>query len=237
MKKVAFITGGTGGLGSRVARKLWESGYRVAINYRENELEAKRLLIHMPEDAVALKADIGEFDEITRMAEEIGRRWKRLDVLVNCAGTTRDSLLVRQREEDWDDVIRVNLTGTFNVIRACAGLMKDSGGGHIINVSSYSGVKGKKGQTAYSASKAALLGLTYSAAAELAPFHIRVNAVLPGYMATEMGRKAGEAMTRAAEDSLLGRLSDPEEVASFIAHLVETRGITGQVFAVESRIL
>jgi 3-oxoacyl-[acyl-carrier protein] reductase len=110
-------------------------------------------------------------------------------------------------------------------------------GGHIINISSYSGLKGKKGQTAYSASKAALLGLTKTAAIELAKHRIRVNAILPGYMPTKMGIKAGEALTRAKETSLLNTLSDPKEAARFIVYLAGTENITGQIFCLESRII
>jgi 3-oxoacyl-[acyl-carrier protein] reductase len=132
-------------------------------------------------------------------------------------------------------VIETNLTGSFNVIRALSPLMVQSGGGHIVNISSRSGLSGKAGQAAYSAAKAAVLGLTRTAAAELATDNIRVNAVLPGYLMTEMGKAAEKASHAAKEASLLKRLSDPQEVAGFIAFLVSTEGVTGQVFSIDSR--
>jgi NAD(P)-dependent dehydrogenase (short-subunit alcohol dehydrogenase family) len=127
----------------------------------------------------------------------------------------------------------VNVKGAFNVMKACVPLMKN--GGHVVNISSYSGLKGKKGQAAYSASKAALLGLTKTAACELAPGNIRVNAVMPGYMPTGMGTAAYDAVEQAKAESLLNCLSDPREMAQFIAWLVTTKTITGQTFVFDSR--
>jgi 3-oxoacyl-[acyl-carrier protein] reductase len=170
------------------------------------------------------------------MASEIGGRWGRLDVLVNNAGITRDGLLVMFREDDWDRVQGVNLTGPFLTTRACVPLMEKAGGGHIVNIASRSGTKGKAGQSAYSASKAGLVGLTFTAARELGPGNIRVNAVLPGYLPTDMGASSENAMAMAREHSALGRLADPAETASFIAWLVGTAGITGRVFDLDSRL-
>ncbi len=129
----------------------------------------------------------------------------------------------------------VNIKGAFNLIKSFVPIMNN--GGHIINISSYSGLKGKAGQAAYSASKAALLGLTKTAALELGSHGIKVNAVLPGYMATSMGRAAAGALKVAAFDSLLNTLSDPREVARFIAYLTTTDSITGQTFIFDSRIV
>ena len=131
--------------------------------------------------------------------------------------------------------MEVNLKGCFNTVKAFAPLMMKSGGGHMINISSYSGARGKAGQAAYSASKAALIGLTYTLAKELSEYKIKVNAVLPGYMPTEMGSKASEAMKKAKEESITGSLSDPKKVAEFIAYLITTENITGQVFCLDSR--
>ncbi len=238
MGKIALITGATGGLGSRVALKLSERGWRVVLGYGRNEFEAKRLLTLIGEGALAFQADIGDMGDVSRLADNIYPVCGIPDHIVNCAGVTKDAFTVKLRPEDWDEVLRVNLKGAFNLIRVFSPLMKlKGGGGHIINVSSYSGVKGRKAQAAYSASKAALLGLTYSAAAELGEFNIKVNAIIPGYMPTEMGKRAPEAMERAKKDSLLGTLSDPGQVAAFIANLLEMEGVTGQVFPVESRII
>lgn len=170
------------------------------------------------------------------MVHQIQDRFGRLDIIINNAGITRDNLLLRQTEDEWNEIIRTNVTGCFHVIREAAPLMISSGGGHIINISSYSGVKGKVGQAAYSASKAALIGLTVSAARELAEYNIRVNAVIPGYMMTEMGSRSEKAMKQAKEESLLNALADPAHIAGSIAALAVMDYITGQVISLDSRI-
>jgi len=238
MQKIALITGGTGGLGSRTVLALWRDGYRVAINFKSNELQSKKLLSEMDENAIALKADVGNMEEVKEMSDALYKLWGIPDVLINSAGITKDALTLKAKPEDWDEVMRVNLRGVFNTMQVFSRLMKLQGkGGHIVNVSSYSGVKGKKGQAAYSASKSAIIALSKTAAIEFAEYGIKVNVILPGYMPTDMGKKAGGAMAGAREESLLKRLSDPDEVAGFIANLIEMEGVTGQVFAVESRII
>ncbi len=233
--KVAVITGGAGGLGREIAKAFHENAYGIVINYLESGKQARELAEMMGDRVLTVKADVGSPDEVSAMAEHIYKKWGRVDVLVNNAGITKDALLIKQGEKDWDRIMDVNLKGAFNCIRAFAPLMKD--GGHIINISSYSGLKGKEGQAAYSASKGALLGLTKTAAIELAEHGIKVNAILPGYMPTKMGINAEEALKRAKEASLLNTLSDPKEVARFIIYLTSTENITGQVFCLESRIV
>jgi 3-oxoacyl-[acyl-carrier protein] reductase len=234
--KTALVTGGSRGLGAEVSVALGRAGYKVAVNYRAGASLAEEVATRTGPAAVALKADVADAAQVEAMAEAIARRWGRLDVLVNNAGITRDALLPRLSEEDWDKAIRVNLKGCFNTARALAPLMRGSGGGHIVNVSSRSGLSGNAGQAAYSASKAAILGLTKSLAAELGEYYVRVNAVLPGYMPTDMGGGSPAAMERAMKESLLGRLSEPAEAASFIVWLAGTRGITGQAFCLDSRL-
>lgn len=234
---VALVTGSSRGLGRQIARVLSEKGYDVVVNYRHSEKEASHLLELIAGTSIAVKADIGKTEQIREMAEVIGKEMGRLDVIINNAGISRDNLLLKQTEAEWDDIIAVNLKGAFQIIKIMAPLMIQSGGGHIVNISSYAGVKGKAGQSAYSASKAALLGLTRSAAFEMAEYDIKVNAILPGYLETEMGNKAQKARDTAREESLLKRLSSPETVADFIVYLVSTQNITGQVFSLDSRIL
>lgn len=188
-----------------------------------------------PDRIRMFSADVAQPDELARAAGALRDIWRRADVLINNAGITRDALLVKQHEEDWDAVMRVNLGGVFHAIRAFVPLMQD--GGHIVNVSSYSGLKGKAGQAAYSASKAALLGLTKTAAIELAPERICVNAVLPGYLPVGMGPRAEQAAAGAVHDSLLHRLSDPAEAAAFVLNLTSMQSVTGQVFCLDSRIM
>jgi 3-oxoacyl-[acyl-carrier protein] reductase len=235
---VALVTGASRGLGRVLAKALSKEGCSVALNYRAAEEKAHALLGEIGDrDALLWKADVSDAAEVRRMAAAIQERFGRLDVIINNAGIARDNLLLRQSEKEWDETIGTNLKGCFNIIRALSPLMTRSGGGHIVMISSFSGLKGKAGQAAYSASKAALLGLTRTAAAELAEHEIRVNAILPGYMETAMGAEATVAMKKAKADSVLGRLSDPGEVAAFILYLITTRNITGQVFGLESRIL
>ena len=233
--KVAVITGGAGGLGSEIAKAFHENDYCVVINYFESGKQAREIFETMGGSVLTVKADVGNSDDVSAMAEHVYKKWGRVDVLVNNAGITKDALLIKQGEKDWDRIMNVNLKGAFNCIKAFAPLMKD--GGHVINISSYSGLKGKEGQAAYSASKAALLGLTKTAAVELAEHNIKVNAILPGYMPTKMGIKSKDALKMAREASLLNALSDPMEAARFIVYLANTENITGQVFCLESRII
>lgn len=233
--KVALVTGGSRGLGKEVVLGLAEAGYSVAVNYLKESSRAGEVLKLAGGEALAVKADVADMAQVVGMAEEIKQRWGRLDLLVNNAGIARDALLLRATEEEWDEVMRINLRGCFNMVKVFAPVLKKTGGGHIVNISSRSGLTGKAGQAAYSASKAALLGFTRSLAAELGRYNIKANAILPGYMPTDMGKKAAGAIKLARGKSLIGRLSDPAEVASFVAWLAGTEGITGQVFSLDSR--
>jgi len=236
-KKVALITGGARGLGTHISRAFLDQGYRIAVNYLNSEENVQEIMTQAGDRAISLKADVGDSSQVKKMIGRIEQTFGRLDLLINNAGITRDSLLIKQTENDWDAVIRTNLTGCFNLLRAAAPLMIKSGGGHIINISSYSGVKGKAGQAAYSASKAGLIGLTISAAHELAGHNIRVNAVVPGYMPTGMGAAAITAMKQAQEQSVLETLSGPSEIARCIVIVAEMGYITGQVLSLDSRII
>jgi len=234
--RVALVTGASRGLGREIALALAGMGHAVFVNYLSAEREAAEVVRKAGPEAVAVKADVADPGQVQAMADRISREAGRLDVIVNNAGVTKDNLLLRQSEKEWDLLIRTNLNGCFHVIRSLAPLMVKSGGGHIVNISSRSGLIGKAGQAAYSAAKAALLGVTRTSAAELAMYNIRVNAVLPGYMKTEMGTSAEKAIEAAKEASLLKRLSDTAEVADFVAYLVGTESVTGQVFSLDSRV-
>jgi len=236
-KKTVLVTGAAHGLGSEIALAFLSAGYRVALNFHSSEEAAAELADGSSGNAVAVMADVGSVKEVSAMIKKIEAVFGRLDVVVNNAGIAIDRLLIKQSEEEWDSVIRTNLTGCFNVIRAAAPLMSVSGGGHIINISSYSGAKGSAGQAAYSASKSAIAGLSLTAAKELAEQNIRVNTVIPGYMPTAMGMSSPKAMERAREESALQRLSCPAEVAGFIVAIAALRNVTGQTFSLESRIL
>lgn len=234
--KTVLITGASHGLGRHLAEAFLGKGYAVIVNYLASAASARELLSGREEHVLAIKADVGDSVQVSAMIRQTKDRFGRLDIIINNAGIAKDNLLLRQSEEEWDETIKTNLTGCFHVIREAAPLMKSSGGGHIINISSYSGVKGRVGQTAYSASKAALIGLTVSAARELAGYNIRVNAVLPGYMMTKMGARSAKATTQAKEESLLRTLTDPADIARGIAAIAEMDYITGQVIGLDSRI-
>ncbi len=236
-KKVALITGASRGLGRTIALKLARQGYAIVVNYLSSSAEAEEVARLSGNGSCAIMADVGETAQVAGMAAEIERRFGRLDAVVNNAGISKDALLVRQAEEDWDSVVRTNLSGCFHIIRQVTPLIVRSGGGHIVTISSHSGIRGKAGQPAYSASKAALLGLTVSAARELGESGIRVNAVMPGYLDTEMGNAATAALQEAIRRSAIGSLSSAEEAAGFIAWLLTTSCITGQVFSLDSRII
>lgn len=234
---VALVTGASRGLGKQIALALSKSRYSIVINYLTSEKKAVKLLEEMSGDSLAIKADVRDLKQVQEMADQIKDKLGRLDVIINNAGITKDNLLLKQTEEEWDEIISTNLKGCFNIIKTMTPIMIKSGGGQIINVSSYSGIKGNAGQTAYSASKAALLGLTFTASCELAEYNIKVNALLPGYMVTDMGMKAHKAMEMAKENSVIKKLSNPEDVAEFIVYLLKTENITGQVFSLDSRII
>ena len=234
---VALITGASRGLGREIAVMLGENGYSVVISYLSSDEEAVKVAEKAGPNPLLIRGDAGDMKQAEETAARIEKVFGRLDAVINNAGITRDNLLLRQTEQEWDTVLRTNLKGCFNIIRTAAPLMIKSGGGHIINISSYSGVKGKAGQAAYSASKAALIGLSLAAASELAEHNISANAVLPGYMMSGMGRKAADAAGKAKAASISGRFSDPREVAEFIVWLLKTRNITGQVFSLDSRII
>jgi len=233
---IAVVTGGSRGLGRETVIALARAGYSVCLNYVSSGEESEEALRDAGGQCMSVKADVGNLAEVGRMAEKVRKQWGRVDVLVNNAGMTRDGLMLRYREDDWDEVMRVNIGGCINTAKSFLPLIIQSGGGHIINISSVSGLRGKAGQAAYSASKASVVGLSLSLAKELAEYNIKVNCVLPGYMRTDMGKGAGEAMKEAERQSVLHRLSDPKEVAQFIVFLVTTETITGQVFCLDSRL-
>lgn len=233
--RVAVITGASRGLGREISVTLSKEGYYVAVNYKGSPGEAEEVVRLAGDRSVAIRADVGSLREVKAMSQEVSKRWGRVDALINNAGIARDGLLINYPEGDWDEVMRVNLKGCFNTVKSFVPLMIQSGGGHIVNISSRSS-RGKAGQTAYSASKASILGLTATLAKELADYNIRVNSILPGYMATGMGEKAKGAMTKAMQESVMGCLSSLEEVSGFVASLLSTKNITGQTFGLDSRI-
>jgi 3-oxoacyl-[acyl-carrier protein] reductase len=241
MRKAVIVTGASRGLGRAVALKFGREGWNVIVNFfasREKAEETVRGITNSGGDAFSIKADVRSYPEVEAMAAEALSRFGRLDVLINSAGITGSSLIIKLDAEGFQGVLDTNLKGCFNTIKAVSRPMTKQRSGHIINISSIQGVRGKAGQAAYAASKAGLIGLTKAAAVELAPRGIRVNAVLPGYMLTDMGAGASDkAKDEALRDNLLKRYSEPGEVADFIFHLAGMNAVSGQVFNLDSRII
>lgn len=236
---VAVVTGASRGLGRQIAIALGKSGYCVAVNYLQSQAEAREVSDEIGENSIHIQADVSDMEQVEKMADAVFRKWGRVDALINNAGITRDSLLITCKEKDWDNILRTNLKGCFNTIKTFSRVMIDSipAVRHIISVSSYSGLKGNQGQAAYSASKAGVIGLTLTAAKELAEHNICVNALLPGYMQTEMGNASEAAMMTAKMESITGKLSSTKDASRFIVYLLTTGNITGQVFCLDSRIM
>jgi len=241
MSGAAIVTGGSRGLGRAACISLATAGYSVAVNYAERGKDADKVVKEITNaggKAFAYRADVGNADEAAALIDAAIEQYGKIDVLVNNAGIAKPGLLIKLSEEDWDECVRVNLKGPFNMIKAVSRHMIRNRRGHIINVASIIGLKGKEGQAAYAATKAGLIGLTKAAAAELGSRGVCVNAVLPGYMLTEMGAGASrKARDAALRDNLLGGYTEPEEPARFIAHLVGMSSVSGQVFNLDSRII
>lgn len=234
---VCLVTGSSRGLGRAIALAFGKTGHKVVIHYKDKGREAEDVASQIKE-SIILKADVRNFKEVKALIDEIIKKWSRIDALVNNAGITQEALLLKTSEEDFNNVIATNLKGPFNFIRAVIPYMMKQKSGHIINISSIAGIKGKQGLSAYSASKAGLIGITISTAAELSRYNIMVNSVLPGYMLTDMGKNSSnEAKEMALKESLVKNFSNPDNAAEFICYLSKTSGITGQVFNLDSRII
>jgi 3-oxoacyl-[acyl-carrier protein] reductase len=239
--RCVIVTGASRGLGREIALRFGNTGERVIVVFLERREDAQtvaREIIAAGGDAVAVRADVRDHAAVASMVRTVLDRWGRVDVLVNNAGIARDDLAVRMGDQDWDDVLETNLKGPFLCIREVSRVMMKQRRGHIISISSISGAQGREGQVNYSASKAGLLGLTRTAARELGRFNIKVNAVLPGYLPTDMGRAAPAAvLERITGENVLGRNSTAVEVAEFIYRLSLMENVSGQVFNLDSRIV
>lgn len=237
--KNALVTGGSRGIGKSIALELAKQGANVAINFTSNEEKALEVVKEIKEygvKAISIKGNVTESTDVENMISTFNENFDTLDILVNNAGVTKDNLLIRMKEEDWDGVMDVNLKGVFLTTKAVARKMMKQKSGKIINLSSVVGVMGNPGQGNYCASKAGVIGFTKSIAKELGGKNITVNAIAPGFIETDMT----EVLSDKAKEAMLGsvplkRPGKPEDVARLVSFLSSEDAdyITGQVIHVD----
>ena len=238
-KEVVFVTGGSRGIGKAIALKYAENGYNVVINYVSDKTDVEDLEKEFKEkgaESLIIKADVSKSEEVENVVKQAIEKFGKIDVLVNNAGITRDMLLMRMKEEDFDKVIDINLKGTFLVTKAVTTYMMKKRNGRIINLSSVVGVTGNAGQCNYSASKAGIIGFTKSVAKELASRNIRANAVAPGFIETDMTAVLPDTVKENIHNQIpLKRMGTAKEVANLIYFLgsEESSYITGQVINID----
>lgn len=241
--KVTIVTGASRGIGRSVAIELAKLGAKVVINYAGNEAaaeEVKKQIVAAGGQAIIIKADVGNVEAVDAMVKETMDTFGKIDILVNNAGITRDNLLMRMKEEDWDAVMNINLKGVFVCTKAISRIMMKQRTGKIINMTSVVGLMGNAGQANYAAAKAGVIGFTKSMAKELASRGITVNAIAPGFISTDMTAVLSEQVKKdLAEKIPVGRLGSPEDVAAAVAFLASDSAnyITGQTLNVDGGML
>lgn len=237
--KIALVTGAARGIGKEIALTLAGSGATVIVNYNGSKERAEAVVSEIKEnggEAEAMQCNVADFEASEAMIKDVLARYGRVDILVNNAGITKDNLIMRMSEADYDAVLDTNLKGAFNMIRHLSRAFLKQRSGKIINISSVSGVMGNAGQSNYSASKAGLIGLTKSVARELASRNVCVNAVAPGFIATEMTEVLSEDyMNKMKEMIPLGKLGNTKDIANMVLFLAGNQSdyITGQVIHVD----
>jgi 3-oxoacyl-[acyl-carrier protein] reductase len=236
--KAALVTGASRGIGREIALELARQGANVAVNFSGSEAKANEIVDEIKalgRDAVAIKCDVSNTVEVTEMVKASIDRFGKLDILINNAGITRDNLLMRMKEEEWDDVINTNLKGVFLCTKAVTRQMMKQRVGRIINIASVVGVSGNPGQANYVAAKAGVIGLTKTTAKELASRNITVNAVAPGFITTDMTDKLSEEVKAEMLKQIpLARLGEAKDIAKITAFIAsdDSSYITGQTFHV-----
>lgn len=239
MNKVALITGATRGIGKQIAVTLAKQGFDIAVNYRTSNDSLDETVKEIESYGVrclAVQGDVSVFGDCENMTKQVIEKFERIDVLVNNAGITKDMLFIRMKEDDFKQVIDVNLIGTFNMTKNVSQYMVKQRSGRIINISSIVGIHGNAGQANYSASKAGIIGLTKSLAKELASRNILVNAIAPGFIETDMtSTLKDDVKTNILNSIPLKREGKPEEVANVVKFLAseDSSYITGQVISVD----
>ena len=234
--RVALVTGGSRGIGRAISIALAASGATVVVNYRGNAAAADETVAAISAaggKAIAIQADVANGDDVKRLFSEVTSAYGRLDILVNNAGITRDTLMMRMKDEDWDAVLDTNLKSQFLTTRAAISTMVRARYGRIINITSVVGLMGNAGQANYAAAKAGIIGFTKSVAREIGSRSITVNAVAPGFIDTELTAVLNDDMREALKKQIpLGRLGNPEDVAGVVTFLASDQAayITGQTF-------
>ncbi|WP_404432926.1 3-oxoacyl-[acyl-carrier-protein] reductase [Sutcliffiella horikoshii] len=237
--KTAVVTGASRGIGRAVALELAEQGANVVVNYSGSEAKAYEVveaIKEMGSEAIAVRCNVGNMEDVQAMMKEALTHFGTIDILVNNAGITRDNLLMRMKEDEWDDVININLKGVFNATKAVTRQMMKQRSGRIINIASIVGVMGNAGQANYVAAKAGVIGLTKSTARELASRHITVNAIAPGFITTDMTDKLTEEVkSEMLKQIPLARFGEAKDIASVVSFLASEKSayITGQTLHVD----
>lgn len=237
--KVAIVTGGSLGIGSAIALALAKEGANVALNYRKHDAEAKAIVKQIQDMGrlgMAVKADVAKTTDAENMVKIVLKELEGLDILVCNAGINMDSVIWKMTEEQWDTVMNVNLKGYFNYAKAVAPIFKEQKHGKIVNITSINGLRGKFGQSNYSASKGGIIALTKTLARELGRYNVNANAVAPGMIGTDMMLKLPEEWKqKAVDETVLGRIGTPEDVANVVVFLCTERArhITGEVIQVD----
>lgn len=240
--KVAVITGGTRGIGKAIAKIFAQNGYDLVINYvSENaDIETLEKEIESNNEILFVRANVSKFDEAENLVKKAIEKFGKIDVLVNNAGITRDNLILRMKEEEFDSVIDTNLKGTFNVTKNAVSYMMKKRSGKIVNISSVVGVSGNAGQCNYAASKAGIIGFTKSIAKELASRGILANCIAPGFIGTDMTEVLSDTVKENINNQIpLKRMGSPEEIAKAVYFLAgeDNTYITGQVLNVDGGML
>ena len=240
--KVALITGGTRGIGKAIAKKFAENGYNLVINYvsENTDLEKLKNDINSKNEILFVRANVGDFESSEELVKQAVEKFGKIDVLVNNAGITRDNLIMRMKEEDFDNVINTNLKGTFNVTKNVVPYMMKKRSGKIVNISSVVGVSGNAGQCNYAASKAGIIGFTKSIAKELASRNILANCVAPGFIDTDMTEVLSDSVKENINSQIpLKRMGTAEETAKAVYFLAgeDNTYVTGQVLNVDGGML
>jgi 3-oxoacyl-[acyl-carrier protein] reductase len=237
--KSAIVTGGSLGIGATVAIELAREGADVALNYRKHDAEAKSVAKHIKDlgrKCLVIKADVTSYSDAEAMFKQVVEAYGKIDILVCNAGINKDQVIWKMSEQDWDNVINVNLKGYFIYNKLAAAQFKEQRSGKIINITSINGLRGKFGQSNYSASKGGIIALTKALAKEVGKFNVNVNTIAPGMVMTEMAKNIPpEFLQKAVDETVLGRVATTKDIANVVVFLCteKARHITGEVIKID----